>query len=97
MAIDAEFRWKEHIKKKSDELNIKIKKMYWLLGRNSELSVHNKLMLYKKLYVLFGVIVSSFGAAPGFQYWHDSTLPKHSAKVLSAHHSTFEIGIIAIS
>jgi hypothetical protein len=42
-------RWKEHIKKKRDELNIKIRKTYWLLGRNSELSVHNKLTLYKQI------------------------------------------------
>jgi hypothetical protein len=34
-------------KKKRDELNIKFRKMYWLLGRNSELSIHNKLILYK--------------------------------------------------
>jgi hypothetical protein len=42
-------RWKEYIKKKRDELNIKFRKMYWLLGRNSELSVHNKLTLYKQV------------------------------------------------
>jgi hypothetical protein len=42
-------RWKEHIKKKRDELNIKFRKMYWLLGRNSEQSVHNKLTLYKQV------------------------------------------------
>jgi hypothetical protein len=35
--------------KNSDELNIKFRKMYWLLGRNSELSVHNKLILCKQL------------------------------------------------
>jgi hypothetical protein len=40
---------KEQIKTKSDELNIKFRKMYWLLGRNSELSVHNKLTLYKQV------------------------------------------------
>jgi hypothetical protein len=27
----------------------KFKKMYWLLGRNSELSVHNKILLYKEV------------------------------------------------
>jgi hypothetical protein len=32
-----------------DELNIKFRKMYWLLGRNSELSVNNKLILYKQV------------------------------------------------
>lgn len=26
-----------------------IRKMHWLLGRKSELSVHNKLLLYKKV------------------------------------------------
>jgi uncharacterized protein YeeX (DUF496 family) len=49
MTLDAKLRWKEHIKKKRDELNIKFRKMYWLLGRNSELSVHNKLTLYKQI------------------------------------------------
>jgi hypothetical protein len=49
MTFDAKLRWKEHIKKKRDELNIKFKKMYWLLGRNSKLSVHNKLILYKQV------------------------------------------------
>jgi hypothetical protein len=34
---------------KRDELNIKFRKMYWLLGRNSELSIYNKLTLYKKV------------------------------------------------
>jgi hypothetical protein len=60
----AKLRWKEHIKEKLDELNIKFKKMYWLLGRNSELSLHNKLTSYKQVYVQFGVMVSSSGAAP---------------------------------
>jgi hypothetical protein len=49
MTLDAKLRWKEHIKKKRDELNIKFRKMYWLLGRNSELSVHSKLTLYKQV------------------------------------------------
>jgi hypothetical protein len=49
MTLDAKLRWKEHIKKKRDELNISFRKMYWLLGRNSELSVHNKLTLYKQV------------------------------------------------
>jgi hypothetical protein len=47
--LDAKLRWKEHIKEKRDELNIKFRKMYWLLGRNSELSVHNTVTLYKQV------------------------------------------------
>jgi hypothetical protein len=49
MTLDAKLQWKEHIKKNCDELNIKFRKMYWLLGRNFELSVHNKLTLYKQV------------------------------------------------
>jgi hypothetical protein len=49
MTLDAKLRWKEHIKKKRDELNIKFRKLYWLLGRNSELSIHNKIILYKQV------------------------------------------------
>jgi hypothetical protein len=49
MILDAKLRWKEHIKKKRDEINIKFRKMSWLLRRNSEQSVHNKLILYKQV------------------------------------------------
>jgi uncharacterized protein YeeX (DUF496 family) len=49
MTLDAKLQWKEHIKKKCNELNIKFRKMYWLFGRNFELSVHNKLTLYKQV------------------------------------------------
>jgi hypothetical protein len=49
MTLDTKLRWKEHIKMKSDELNIKFKKMYCLLGCNSELSIYNKLILYKQV------------------------------------------------
>jgi predicted GIY-YIG superfamily endonuclease len=49
MTPDVKLRWKEHIKKKINELNISFKNMYLLFGRNSELSVYNKLTLYKQV------------------------------------------------
>lgn len=49
MNLDAKLRWKVHVKKKCEELRLKHRKMYWLLGRNSQLSTHNKLMLYKQI------------------------------------------------
>jgi hypothetical protein len=49
MTLDAKLIWKEHIMKKGDELNIKFRKMYWFVGHNSELPVHNKLILYKQV------------------------------------------------
>ena len=49
MNLDAKLRWKVHVKKRCEELRLKHRKMYWLLGRNSQLSTHNKLMLYKQI------------------------------------------------
>ncbi len=49
MTLDAKLRWKEHVKKKKEELNMKYRKMYWLIGRHSELSIHNKLLLYRQI------------------------------------------------
>jgi hypothetical protein len=37
------------IKEKRDELNITSRKMYWLLGRNSGVLIHNKIILYKQV------------------------------------------------
>lgn len=49
MNLDAKLKWKEHIKKKKEELNMKYRKLYWLLGRSSELSIQNKILLYKQV------------------------------------------------
>lgn len=49
MTLDAKLRWKAHVKKKKEELELRYKRMYWLLGRQSALSVHNKLLLYKQV------------------------------------------------
>lgn len=49
MTLDAKLKWKEHVKKKKQELDIKFRKMYWLIGRNSELTTHNKLLLYRQI------------------------------------------------
>lgn len=51
MTLDAKLNWKSHIKKKREELEIKCRKMHWLLGRQSELNIHNKLLLYKQILV----------------------------------------------
>jgi hypothetical protein len=49
LTLDAKLRWTAQIKKKQGELEIKFRKMYWLLGRRSELSMYNKLFLYKQV------------------------------------------------
>jgi hypothetical protein len=49
MHLNIRLKWKEHIKAKKDHLNIKLRSMYWLLGRQSQLSLHNKVLIYKQI------------------------------------------------
>ena len=49
MTVDAKLRWKPHVKKKQEELTLKYRKLYWLMGRYSALSVYNKLMLNQQV------------------------------------------------
>ena len=49
MTPDAKLCWKAHIQKKREELELKYKKMCWLMGRRSALSIHSKLTLYKQI------------------------------------------------
>ena len=49
MTLDVKLRWKPHVKKKQEELNLKYRKMYWLMNRYSTLSVYNKLLLYQQV------------------------------------------------
>jgi hypothetical protein len=47
--LDRRLTWKHHIKTKREELNLRYKELYWLLGRNSRLSTDNKLLIYKSV------------------------------------------------
>ena len=47
MHLDRRMTWKKHITTKRQQLNIKLREMYWLIGRTSRLSIANKLLLYK--------------------------------------------------
>lgn len=49
ITLDAELRWKAHLKKKHQQLGVKYKEMRWLLGRESKLSIHNKKLLYNQI------------------------------------------------
>jgi hypothetical protein len=39
--------WKKHIRTKRKQLGIKFSKLYWLIGCRSQLSVYNKVLVYK--------------------------------------------------
>jgi hypothetical protein len=45
--IDKRLTWRKHISTKRKQLGIKFQKMYWMMGRQSELSTESKILLYK--------------------------------------------------
>ena len=47
--LDAKLTWKQHLAKKKQQINIKTLELQWLLGRNSRLSIDNKLLIYKTI------------------------------------------------
>lgn len=49
MHLDRRLTWKTHIWTKRKQLNLKFRKMYWLMGKKSKLSINNKLLVYKSI------------------------------------------------
>lgn len=49
MTLDAKLHWKEHVKIKKKELDLKYSELYWLIGRNSSLSIYYKTLIYNQV------------------------------------------------
>jgi hypothetical protein len=49
LRLDRRLTWQAHIKAKRQQLNLRVKRYFWLLGPHSQLSVANKLLLYKTI------------------------------------------------
>lgn len=47
--LDRRLNWQKHIFTKRKQLGLKVRNMYWLMGRKSQLSLENKLLLYKAI------------------------------------------------
>jgi len=47
--LDRRLNWRRHISTKQKQLGIQLRKMYWMLGNKSQLSIENKLLLYKAI------------------------------------------------
>jgi hypothetical protein len=45
--FDCRLNWKEHTAIKRKQIDLKTKKINWLIGKNSHLSIENKLLIYK--------------------------------------------------
>lgn len=49
MHIDKRLTWQKHIFTKRKQLGLHTRKLYWLIGRKSQLSLENKILLYKAI------------------------------------------------
>ena len=49
MILERRMTWKRHIVDKSEQLESKLKKFYWLIGERSNLNVQSKIILYKAI------------------------------------------------
>lgn len=47
--LDKKLTWKTHIWAKRKQLGLKLQKMYWLIGRKSQLTLESKILLYKTM------------------------------------------------
>jgi hypothetical protein len=45
--LDRRFTWRKHISTKRKQLDLKLRNLYWIIGRKSQLSLENKLLVYK--------------------------------------------------
>jgi len=45
--LDRRLTWHTHITTKRKQLGLKLRNLYWIIGRKSQLSLENKLLVYK--------------------------------------------------
>jgi hypothetical protein len=49
MHLDSRLNWKLHVEKKVAQVKLKIRQLYWLIGRHSQLDLYCKCLLYKQI------------------------------------------------
>jgi hypothetical protein len=78
--LDRRLTWRKHIRSKRYHLDHQLRKLYWIIGRKSQLFVENKLHLYKALLNLSGPMGSSYGERrqPPTSKSSKGLNPKHS-------------------
>jgi hypothetical protein len=47
--LDRKLTWRNNISAKKKQLDLKLRNMYWIIGRKSQLSLANKLLVYKAI------------------------------------------------
>jgi hypothetical protein len=47
--LDRKLTWRNHISAKRIQLDLKLRNMYWIIGRKSQLPLANKLLVYRAI------------------------------------------------
>jgi hypothetical protein len=77
---DRQLTWRKHIQTKRQHLDLKLRAMSWLLGRRSQLSFSNKIILYKCiLKPVWTYGIQLWGCAKPF---HTQILQRFQSKIL---------------
>ena len=74
--LDSKLTWREHITKKRKQLDLKTREIKWLIGKNSPLSLENKLLIYKtviKPIWTYGIALWGCAANQMYQSYRDTS------------------------
>lgn len=47
--LDSRLNWKHHVRQKAEQIKIKQREMYWLIGKHSKLSLYCKRLIYESI------------------------------------------------
>lgn len=47
--LDSRLNWKHHVRQKAEQIRLKIRQMYWLVGRHSQLDLTSKRLIYQSI------------------------------------------------
>jgi hypothetical protein len=47
--LDSRLTWTQHLAKKKKQIDLKVKDLYWVIGRKSPTSLESKVLLYKTI------------------------------------------------
>jgi hypothetical protein len=70
--LDRRLTWRKHITTKRKQLDLKLRNLYWIIGRKSQLSLENKLLVYK--------VILKPAWTYGIQLW--GTAPNSNLEIL---------------
>lgn len=47
--LDSRLNWKHHVRQKAQQIRLKLREMYWLVGPYSQLKLSNKVLIYRSI------------------------------------------------